>query len=231
MTIVLCCLSLSTFSILSSRWQRPLTAVLLGDPLGGKCAERAAGLSVGCHGAAHLGLTVVVAAVHVTRLVERVRVQQAVAGLEETFQICELQTVVFSLELWYCCIITGLSQGHILRLITTTVKSQAMEDRKWVATKRWQGETDEMSDKYIPVLHAVGFPALSELQCTDGRFSTRGDVIISGVPIEVPTQSTHLVLQPWAHCNAESVESVITHLDVLRSVDHQESLWCRYSCH
>ncbi len=71
MTIVLCCLSLSTFSILSSRWQRPLTAVLLGDPLGGKCAERAAGLSVGCHGAAHLGLTVVVAAVHVTRLVER----------------------------------------------------------------------------------------------------------------------------------------------------------------
>lgn len=93
-----------------------------------------------------------------------------------------------------------------------------------MATKRGQGETNEMSDEYKPVLHAVGFPALSQLQCTDGRFSTRGDVIISGVAIEVPTQSTHLVLQPWAHCNAEGVESIITHLDVLGSVDHQESL-------
>lgn len=69
MTSELCCLCLS------SRWQGPLTAVLLRDPLGGECAERAAGLSVGCHGAAHLGLTVVVTAVHVAGLVERVRVQ------------------------------------------------------------------------------------------------------------------------------------------------------------
>lgn len=75
-----------------------------------------------------------------------------------------------------------------------------------------------------PVLHPVGLPALGQFQGADGRFASGGDVVVAGVSIEVPTQATHLVLQPLAHGDAESVEAVVPHLDVLGRVDDNEAL-------
>ena len=74
-----------------------LTAVLLGDPFGGEGAHGAAGLCVGCQRTADLCLAVIVAAVQVAGLVEGPGIQQAVARLEETLQLGELLTGVFSL--------------------------------------------------------------------------------------------------------------------------------------
>lgn len=51
-------------------WCHPLTAVFLGDPLGCERAKGAACFGVGRHGAAHLGLVVVVAAVQVAGQIE-----------------------------------------------------------------------------------------------------------------------------------------------------------------
>lgn len=64
-----------------------LTAVLLGDPLGGEGAHRAAGLGVGCQRATDLSLAVIIAAVQVAGLVEGSGIQQAVARLEEALQL------------------------------------------------------------------------------------------------------------------------------------------------
>lgn len=96
-----------------------LTAVLLGDPLGGEGAHGAAGLCVGCQRAADLRLSVIIAAVQVAGLVEGPGIQQAVARLEETLQLSELLTGVFSLQRQYRRVVTGLSQSHVLGLITT----------------------------------------------------------------------------------------------------------------
>jgi len=96
-----------------------LTAVLLGDPLGGEGAHGAAGLGVGGQGAADLSLLVIVAAVQVAGLVEGEGVQQAVARLEETLQLGELLTGVFTLQRQHRRVVTGLSQSHELGFITT----------------------------------------------------------------------------------------------------------------
>lgn len=75
-----------------------------------------------------------------------------------------------------------------------------------------------------PVLHTVGFPALGQLQSTDGRFASRGNVVIAGVSVEVATKATNFVLKPLAHGDAEGTEVVVPDLDVLRCVDDDESL-------
>lgn len=82
-------------------------------------------------------------------------------------------------------------------------------------------QTDQ---NHPPVLHSVGFPALGQLQSTDGRFASRGNVVIAGVSVEVATKATNLVLKPLAHGDAEGAEVVVPDLDVLRCVDDDESL-------
>ena len=94
-----------------------LTAVLLGNPLGGERAHGAAGLGVGRQRAADLGLAVVVAAVQVAGLEEGPGVQQAVAGLEEALHLVELLAAVLALEAQHCRVVAGLSQGHVLGLV------------------------------------------------------------------------------------------------------------------
>lgn len=101
-----------------------LTAVLLGDPLGGEGSHGAAGLSVCCQRATDLSLAVIVAAVQVAGLVEGPGVQQAMAGLEEALQLGELLTGVLTLERQHGCVVTRLSQSHVLGLITTREKRQ-----------------------------------------------------------------------------------------------------------
>lgn len=95
-----------------------LTAVLLGDPLGGEGPHGAAGLCVGCQGAADLSLAVIIAAVQVAGLVEGPGIQQAMARLEETLQLGELLTGVLTLQRQHCRVVTGLSQSHVLGFIT-----------------------------------------------------------------------------------------------------------------
>ena len=95
-----------------------LTAVLLGDPLGGERAHGAAGLGVGRERAADLSLAVVVAAVQVAGLVEGPGIQQAVAWLEEALQLGELLTGVLALQGQHRCVVTRLGQSHVLGLIT-----------------------------------------------------------------------------------------------------------------
>lgn len=94
-----------------------LTAVLLGDPLGGEGAHGAASFCVSCQRSTDLSLAMVVAAVQVAGLVEGTGVQQAVAGLEEAFELCELLTGVFALQSQDGCVVAGLSQSHVLGLI------------------------------------------------------------------------------------------------------------------
>lgn len=96
-----------------------LTAVLLGDPLGGEGAQGAAGLCVGCQGATDLSLAVIIAAVQVAGLVEGPGIQQAVARLEETLQLGEFLTGIFTLQRHHRRVVTGLSQSHVLGFITT----------------------------------------------------------------------------------------------------------------
>lgn len=96
-----------------------LTAVFLGDPLGGEGAQGAAGLSVGCQRAAHLSLGVIVAAIQVAGVVEGLGVQEAMARLEETLQLGELLTGTVVLERRHHRVIAGLSQSHVLGFITT----------------------------------------------------------------------------------------------------------------
>lgn len=74
-----------------------LTAVLLGDPLGGEGAQGAAGLCVGCQRTTDLSLVVIIAAIQVAGLVEGLGIQKAVARLEETLQLGELLTGTFIL--------------------------------------------------------------------------------------------------------------------------------------
>lgn len=95
-----------------------LTAVFLGDPLGGEGAHGAAGLGVGCQRTTDLSLAVVVAAVQVAGLVEGSGIQQAVAWLEESLHLGQFLTGIFSLQRHHRCVVTGLSQSHILGLIT-----------------------------------------------------------------------------------------------------------------
>lgn len=96
-----------------------LTAVLLGDPLGGEGAQGAAGLCVGCQWATDLSLVVIIAAIQVAGLVEGLGIQKAVARLEETLQLGELLAGTFILQRRHCCVVTGLSQSHVLGFITT----------------------------------------------------------------------------------------------------------------
>lgn len=96
-----------------------LTAVLLGDPLGGEGAQGAAGFCIGCQGATDLSLVVIVAAVQVAGLVEGPGIQKAMAWLEETLQLGELLTGIFTLQRHHGCVVTGLGQGHVLGFITT----------------------------------------------------------------------------------------------------------------
>lgn len=74
-----------------------LTAVLLDNPFGGECPQRATGLGVGCQRAAHLSLVMVVAAVQVAGLVEGLGIQKTMAWLEETLQLGQPLAGVFSL--------------------------------------------------------------------------------------------------------------------------------------
>lgn len=75
-----------------------------------------------------------------------------------------------------------------------------------------------------PVLHTVGLPALGQLQGADSRLAPGGDVVVAGVSVVIPTEPTHLVLQPLAHGDAERVEAVVSNLDVLGCVDDDETL-------
>lgn len=95
-----------------------LTAVLLGDPLGGEGAQGAAGFRVGRQRAADLSLVVIVAAVQVAGLVEGPGIQKAVARLEETLQLRELLTGVIALQLRHRGVVAGLGQSHVLGFIT-----------------------------------------------------------------------------------------------------------------
>lgn len=96
-----------------------LTAVLLGDPLGGEGAQGAAGLCVGCQRATDLSLAVIIAAIQVTGLVEGPGIQQTVARLEEALQLGELLAGIFTLQRRHCRVVTGLCQSHVLGFITT----------------------------------------------------------------------------------------------------------------
>lgn len=92
-------------------------------------------------------------------------------------------------------------------------------------------ETPLACQVYLPVLHTIGLPALGQFQGTDSRLPPGGDIIISGIPVEIPTETTHLVLQPLTHCNAESVEAVVANLNVLWRVDDDEALRRGQTCH
>lgn len=83
----------------------------------------------------------------------------------------------------------------------------------------------------LPVLHTVGLPALGQLQGADRRLPPGSNVIIAGVPVEVSTEATHLVLQSLAHGDAESVEAVVPNLNVLRCVDDDEAFGRGQTCH
>lgn len=75
-----------------------------------------------------------------------------------------------------------------------------------------------------PVLHAVGLPALGQVQGAERCFAPGGDVVIAGVSVEVATEATDLVVEPLAHGDAQGAEVVVTDLDVLSCVDDDESL-------
>lgn len=99
-----------------------LTAVLLGDPLGGERAQGAASLGVGCKRATDLSLAVIIAAVQVAGLVEGPGIQQAVTRLEEALQLGELLTGIFTLQGQHRCVVARLGQSHVLGLITARGK-------------------------------------------------------------------------------------------------------------
>lgn len=82
-----------------------------------------------------------------------------------------------------------------------------------------------------PVPHTVGLPALGQLQGADSRLAPGGDVVVTGVSVEIPTEATHLVLQPLAHCDAEGIKVVVSNLDVLWCVDDNETFGCGQTRH
>lgn len=84
-----------------------LTAILLLDPFGAQDAEGAACLAVGGQRATQLDLLVVVAAIQKAGLVEGQGVQEAIAGLEEAFHVCQLQAVAVALQLLDLDVVAG----------------------------------------------------------------------------------------------------------------------------
>lgn len=82
-----------------------------------------------------------------------------------------------------------------------------------------------------PVLHTVGLPALGQLQGADSRLPPGGDVVVTGVSVEIPTEATHFVLKPLAHCDAEGIKVVVSNLDVLGCVDDDETFGRGQTCH
>lgn len=75
----------------------------------------------------------------------------------------------------------------------------------------------------LPVLHSIGLPALGQFQGADSWLAPRGNVVITGVTVKIPTKATHLVLKPLAHRDAEGVKAIVSNLDVLRCVDDDET--------
>lgn len=75
-----------------------------------------------------------------------------------------------------------------------------------------------------PVSHAIGLPALRQLQGAGSRLAPGGDVVVARVSVEVAAEAADFVLEPLAHGDAEGVEMVVTDLDVLRCVDDDEAL-------
>lgn len=59
----------------------------------------------------------IVAAIQVAGLVEGTGIQQAVAWLEEAFELGELLTGIFTLQSQDGRVVAGLSQSHVLGLI------------------------------------------------------------------------------------------------------------------
>lgn len=86
-------------------------------------------------------------------------------------------------------------------------------------------------EPHPPVLHTVGLPALGQLQGANSRLAPGGDVVVTGVSVEIPTEATHLVLKPLAHCDAKGVKVVVPNLDVLGCVDDNETFGCGQTCH
>lgn len=64
----------------------------------------------------------IVAAIQIAGVVKRLRIEKAMAWLEETFQLGELLAGTIVLERHYHCVIAGLSQSHVLGFITTVEK-------------------------------------------------------------------------------------------------------------
>lgn len=121
-----------------------------------------------------------------------------------------------------------LRQHH--RLCEHNLREWSRERRK-VCERREREKIRKLRVGDTPVLHAIGFPALGKLQSTNSRFATGGDVIICGVTIKIPTETTHFVLQPWSHGDAERVKAVVPNLDVLGRVNNQKTFRCGYSGH
>lgn len=75
-----------------------------------------------------------------------------------------------------------------------------------------------------PVSHAIGLPALRELQGTGSRLASGGYIIVARVSIEVTTKATNFILKPLSHSDAEGVEIIVSYLDVLWCFDDNETL-------
>lgn len=80
------------------------------------------------------------------------------------------------------------------------------------------------SDSCSPLLHAIGFPALSQHYTADHRLPSQGDVVVCPVPVEVAAQAAHFVLQPFADADFDDVVAVVVDLDFGAGVNHQETL-------
>lgn len=84
---------------------------------------------------------------------------------------------------------------------------------------------------HSPVLHTVGLPALGQLQGTDSWLAPRCNVVVTGISVKIPTETTHLVLKPLAHCDAKGVKTVVSDRYVLGCVDYKETFRCGQTCH
>lgn len=76
----------------------------------------------------------------------------------------------------------------------------------------------------LPLLHAVGLPALGQDNTAHNGLPSQRDIIIRTVPIEISTKTTDFILQAFANADLDDIEAIVVDLDVWAGVNDQEAL-------
>lgn len=75
----------------------------------------------------------------------------------------------------------------------------------------------------LPLLHAIGFPALGQEHAADDWLPSQSDVIISVISIKISTKPANFVLQAFTNGNFDDVEPIVVDLDIWARVYDQET--------